>query len=207
MYYIVYETTNMVNGKFYIGVHRVNNSKYLGSGKALKCAINKYGRDKFMREVLHEFSNKRDAYKYESLVVNESMVNNKNCYNMTIGGISPPGISLHSEETKRKIRETRIAKGYKGSNHSWWGKKHSEETKNKIRVSATGRKMSDSTKAKMSKSHQTKIYIIDGNSYISSRVASNTLNIPHSTISYRCKSDKFLNYTINTYNPKHKEKI
>lgn len=54
MYHIVYLTTNLVNNKIYIGVHSTYdlNDDYLGSGFALKKAINKYGKEKFKREIL-----------------------------------------------------------------------------------------------------------------------------------------------------------
>jgi group I intron endonuclease len=50
----IYEVTNLVNGKTYIGQHITDNLEdgYLGSGKALKAAIKKYGRDNFRKEVL-----------------------------------------------------------------------------------------------------------------------------------------------------------
>jgi group I intron endonuclease len=52
--YYIYEVTNLVNGKTYIGQHITDNLEdgYLGSGKALKSAIKKYGRDNFKKEVL-----------------------------------------------------------------------------------------------------------------------------------------------------------
>lgn len=44
--YTVYKTTNIINGKYYIGVHKTTNpnDSYLGSGKAIKEAIKKYGK-------------------------------------------------------------------------------------------------------------------------------------------------------------------
>lgn len=46
MYYL-YKTTNLINHKYYIGVHYsedIDNDDYLGSGKHLKSAIKKYGK-------------------------------------------------------------------------------------------------------------------------------------------------------------------
>ena len=40
---VIYKTTNLLNGKYYIGKDEKNNSDYLGSGKILKLAINKNG--------------------------------------------------------------------------------------------------------------------------------------------------------------------
>ena len=40
---IIYKTTNLINGKFYIGKDSKNDPNYLGSGKILKKAFKKYG--------------------------------------------------------------------------------------------------------------------------------------------------------------------
>lgn len=43
-YGFIYITTNLINGKKYIGQKKGYNDTYLGSGKILKLAIKKYGR-------------------------------------------------------------------------------------------------------------------------------------------------------------------
>ena len=47
--YIIYKTTNLINGKFYIGKHTVNDERskyYLGSGTALQAAFGRWHGDK-----------------------------------------------------------------------------------------------------------------------------------------------------------------
>ena len=49
-YYYVYLTTNLINGKKYIGQHYGElDDYYLGSGSILKKAILKYGRKNFKK--------------------------------------------------------------------------------------------------------------------------------------------------------------
>lgn len=58
MTYFLYKTTNLVNKKYYIGVHAGNvlDESYLGSGRLIKYAIKKYGRNNFKREILKTFN-------------------------------------------------------------------------------------------------------------------------------------------------------
>ena len=51
---IIYKTTNLVNGKIYIGKDKNNNPSYLGSGKILKLAIKKYGKENFTKETIEK---------------------------------------------------------------------------------------------------------------------------------------------------------
>jgi hypothetical protein len=89
MYYIVYKTTNLVNGKIYIGAHRGDalDDSYLGSGHLLKYAIKKYGKYNFIRETLFVFDNREEMFSKEAELVTEEFVKDKNTYNMKTGGI------------------------------------------------------------------------------------------------------------------------
>ena len=109
-YIFLYETTNLINNHKYIGVHETNNinDRYLGSGKLIKLAIKKYGRENFVREILKFFDNKKDAYKFEKYIVNAEFINRDDVYNITEGGMgvvthSPEGLKKLSEDGKDKI--------------------------------------------------------------------------------------------------------
>jgi hypothetical protein len=55
MYGYIYKTTNLINGKIYIGRHKATQfepHKYIGSGAILKSAIEKYGFENFKCELL-----------------------------------------------------------------------------------------------------------------------------------------------------------
>lgn len=107
MKYIVYLTTNKINGKIYIGVHQTENPDkfdgYLGCG-AFKDkpssynkgktyfhnALIKYGTSAFHRKVLKVFDNLQDALDLETFLVTEDFVKRTDTYNMTVGGNVPP---------------------------------------------------------------------------------------------------------------------
>ena len=90
-YNYFYRITNLINGHFYYGVHSTDNINdgYMGSGKRLKMAYKKYGMENFEKEILKFFDDVKDAYEYEELVVSEEMVNNNECYNISLGGSAP----------------------------------------------------------------------------------------------------------------------
>jgi len=109
MYYTVYKTTNTVNGRFYIGKHKTRdlNDGYMGSGKLLRQAIEKYGKDKFLKEILFIFNNEEDMSKKEK----ELVILSEQSYNICEGGNGGFDYINRSNITKFK------------------GKKHTYETK------------------------------------------------------------------------------
>lgn len=110
-YYLIYQTTNLINGKMYIGKHiTINiNDSYLGSGVYLNKAIKKYGKENFKKEILFIFDNELEMNEKEKELVNESIVNDPQYYNIMLGGEGGDTWSRfgrkHSEETKKKISQ------------------------------------------------------------------------------------------------------
>lgn len=88
MFYTVYKTTNLVNGKIYIGSHKTKDldDGYLGSGKYLWHAINKHGVENFKKEILFVFDNPEEMYAKEAELVNEDFLAEENTYNLKVGG-------------------------------------------------------------------------------------------------------------------------
>lgn len=103
MNYIVYKTTNLINGKVYVGVHRTNPDifdGYIGCGvshkdkkknkKGFPKAVAKYGYENFKRETLFVYEDSEEgmiqAYNKEAEIVNIDWVKSSNNYNLTVGG-------------------------------------------------------------------------------------------------------------------------
>lgn len=83
-YFIVYETKNKQNGKVYRGAHRTKdlNDGYMGSGVALKRAIDKYGKDNFETTILEMCKDEDEMWKREEELVEIG----EHSYNLTPGG-------------------------------------------------------------------------------------------------------------------------
>jgi hypothetical protein len=104
-FFILYKTTNLVNGKNYIGIHKTTNLEdgYLGSGFAILNAIKKYGKFNFKREILEYCESYDSLLELEKKYVDENWVNSESNYNLKTGGQS---VGILSDESKMKISET-----------------------------------------------------------------------------------------------------
>lgn len=87
-YYIVYKTINLVNGKYYIGAHSTDklDDGYIGSGKILKKAIEKYGIENFKREIISFCDSKKEMFLLEKELLHDNW-KNEICYNVKPGGL------------------------------------------------------------------------------------------------------------------------
>lgn len=152
--YYVYKTTNLINDKIYIGVHKsedIENDTYLGSGYILVKAIKHHGKDNFKREILFEFNTDEEAFAKEKEIVNEDFVARRDTYNTALGGhggkiteINPFFGKTHTQETIAKIQESRAWYKPTQETKDLWSRQRkgilkSDEHKQKIREAMTGR--------------------------------------------------------------------
>lgn len=88
-YYFLYKTTNLINNKYYYGMHCTRNLKdgYLGSGKRLKYSINKYGKENFELIILKFYNSREELIDAEKeLITEELILSDKLCMNINKGG-------------------------------------------------------------------------------------------------------------------------
>lgn len=150
---IIYKTTNITNGKIYVGKDKNNNPNYLGSGVILEQAIEKYGRQSFQKEVLEECDDNivdsREIYWIAKL----NSTDNKIGYNITNGGSGGDTTTNHPNKNNivikrgegikkwheslskpaRIARGEKISVGKKGKSNGRKGYSHSEESKELIK--------------------------------------------------------------------------
>lgn len=172
---VIYLTTNLINGKKYIGKDINNRPGYLGSGIYIKQAIQKYGKENFKKTILEYCISKKHLMEREEYWLNKfDAENNSEFYNKTNKAF---GNSGQTEEGKRKISISR--KGWKPTEEqklkmSKSKKGHpmyTEEWKQKISQSTKGIKKSEDFKKWQSENQKGNInrrkkviqYDMDGN--------------------------------------------
>jgi group I intron endonuclease len=127
---IIYKTLNLVNGKFYVGKYMGRKPHYLGSGILLNRAIEKYGRENFIRRTLQICYTKEELIQAEIKWIKDlNATNRKIAYNIAPGGY---GGYLYKAKGKE---HSQYGKGYlhEGKRNGMFGKKHSPETIKKIK--------------------------------------------------------------------------
>lgn len=87
-YNFIYKTTNVLTGKYYIGMHSTDNldDGYIGSGTQLKKSIKIHGLKKFKFEILEFLPDRQSLKEREREIVNEDTVKDKMCINLKVGG-------------------------------------------------------------------------------------------------------------------------
>lgn len=102
-YGFVYITTNLVNGKRYLGQKGFNNkpewANYIGSGVAFLNAVKKYGRENFTKNIIDiAYSNDELNQKEYEYSVFFDVVESSDWYNLAYGGNVPRGYRYSDEQ-------------------------------------------------------------------------------------------------------------
>lgn len=122
MYYTIYKTYNLINGKEYTGKHQTHNinDEYIGSGKYLKRAIIIYGKDNFVKDILYVFNTEQEMNIKEKELVTEEYINSGLSYNLCPGGhggfgyINKNGLT---DTKKGNIEANKVIKEKYGAEH------------------------------------------------------------------------------------------
>ncbi len=122
----IYKITNTINNKIYIGQDSNDIVSYYGGGILIKKAIQKYGKENFIKEILETCSTKEELCEKEQYWISHyNSTNLKIGYNITGGGNSGNYKHTMPESAKLAISENNAK--------YWLGKHIPEETKEKIR--------------------------------------------------------------------------
>jgi hypothetical protein len=157
-YHFIYKTTNLLNDKYYYGMHSTDNLNdgYYGSGRRLKRSLNKYGKENHKIEIIEHLPNRKSLIEREKEIVNLNEIAKEECMNLMIGGkggfISEEqqrhrsscggkatGMKLKNDIEFRKYHNNIASQNLKKYHNSgkakyntFTNKKHTEETKRKI---------------------------------------------------------------------------
>jgi len=168
MYYTIYETTNTITGKKYIGKHATKNvyDDYLGSGIILANAIAKYGKENFTKKILFIFESEDEMNEKEKELINENVVMSDDYYNIAYGGHGG-NIVFHKdhplyESSRKKLSDAQKARSshmseitkenHKSKKVGMYGKNQSEYQKQKVSEVMRGKPKKEESVQKQRKS-------------------------------------------------------
>ena len=176
-----YKTINIINNKYYYGVHITNNinDRYIGGGikrqsdaklkNKFHYAVNKYGIVNFKREIIKYFDTYQEALNYETTIVTSDVIADANCYNSKLGGRG--GGYVWTDKRKeyhrnigsyKKSKETRLKlslaakERFKNQPGTFTGRTHTLDARKKMSEQHKGQEVSLEKRAKCSNTSKLK---------------------------------------------------
>ena len=143
--YVVYRTTCVPTGEFYIGCHYEvdHDDGYYGSGKAIKDRSKSYGKHNLDRHDFYRTSDMSEAGAIEKTLI-EMHVADPLCLNIKT---TPYCMTPEHRDTMRLIRigkkdsqdvRNRKSAAKTGPGNYWYGRNHTEEYKKTMKESCAG---------------------------------------------------------------------
>ena len=156
-YHFIYKTTNLLSGRYYIGMHSTDdlNDGYLGSGTYLKRSINKHGKENHSIEILEFLNSREELAAREREIVSLQEIAKKECMNLKVGGDGGIDSAMRRQskekrdwlrenspewntEVSRKVSEG-LKKSFQNRSGTFTGKSHKPDTIEKMKKVAEGR--------------------------------------------------------------------
>jgi group I intron endonuclease len=187
----IYKVTNTINGKIYVGKQTSTNKNYYGSGKLVKQAIKKYGRENFTKEIIDEVVG--DVLGSETEIYWITKLNALDGYNLEIHGnggeISERQRTMNSETVKKLWKDpTSIF------NSPDYRKRLSDAGKKRVWTEETKQKISN---GRWGKNNPAAVQIeVDGIIYETRRECAKHFNISEPAVTKRCLSKNFENWKL-----------
>jgi group I intron endonuclease len=101
---VIYKTTNIINGMWYIGKDEHNDPGYLGSGVYLSRAVAKYGKNNFVKEILDYAKTPRELALLEAEYIKRYNATSDNMsYNIALGGFGGNTLAGMDDEDRAKF--------------------------------------------------------------------------------------------------------
>lgn len=130
----------------------------MGSGKVLKLAIKKYGKENFRKEWLMFCEDAEELNYMERVFVDQTWVERSDTYNLAIGGETPRHIHSgmkgrhHTDETKSKLAVAHRGKPspMKGKHFSLKARKAMSDAHKGLPSGRKGKRLSNEQRAKLS---------------------------------------------------------
>ena len=167
-YHYIYKTTNLLSGRYYIGMHSTDNLEdgYMGSGTRLRRSLNKHGKDNHKVEFIEFLDSREELKDREAEIVNLNEIAKEDCMNLKVGGygglsddkhkkaFTDAGINNFKNSKEKRDAAVRLVqatpefrknmsdalKVYHIDNpNSFKGRTHTEETKQKMSESMRGK--------------------------------------------------------------------
>lgn len=155
-YHFIYKTVNLLNSKFYIGMHSTNNLEdgYLGSGSTISKSIKKYGKENFSKTIIEYCLDREELRLKEAEYITEDLIKDPLCMNIRLGGDKGSYGSIQRNRKSSPLSESHranLSKAMKGIAGRY---ERTPEIREKIANTLKDQKQSEETRKKRSESQK-----------------------------------------------------